>query len=100
MKHSSGSEIPIAPYHIRTRSVELGGRRFKTPCTDTGECTDCRAVERLCNIFSVIESKPLFTDLSVVVVNEDLGLGWDPSWPPDRIVRILENYKKFVWIPM
>lgn len=90
----------IAPYHIRIRSVELGGRKFKTPCAETGECSDCRAAERLCNIFSIIESRPLFTDLSVVIVNEDLGLSWDPSWSQDRIMRILENYKKFVWIPM
>jgi len=30
----------IAPNHIRIRSVELGGREFKTPCVTTGECND------------------------------------------------------------
>jgi hypothetical protein len=29
-----------------------------------------------------------------------LGLGWDPSWPKDRIMQIFENYKKFVWVPI
>ncbi len=90
----------IAPNHARIRSVELGGRKSKTPCAVTGECSDCRAPDRICNIFTIIESKPLFTDLNVVIVNEDLGLGWDPSWPKDRIMRILENYKKFVWVPI
>lgn len=90
----------IAPNHVRIRSVELGGRNSKTPCALTGECSDCRAKDRICNIFSVIEGKPLFTDLNVVIVNEDLGLGWDPSWPKDRILRIIENYKKFVWVPV
>jgi hypothetical protein len=90
----------IAPNHVRIRSVELGGRNSKTPCAVTGECSDCRAKDRICNIFSVIEGKPLFTDLNVVIVNEDLGLGWDPSWPKDRILRIIENYKKFVWVPV
>lgn len=90
----------IAPHHIRIRSVELGGRKFKTPCTETGECSDCRAAERACNIFTIIEGRPFFTNINVVVINEDLGLGWDPSWPQDRIMRILENYKKFVWIPI
>jgi len=89
----------IAPSHVRIRMVELGGRDHKTPCAITGECSDCRAVERICNIFSVVEGKPFFTDLNVVLVDQDLGLGWDPAWPKDRIEQILENYKKFVWIP-
>ena len=90
----------IAPNHVRIRSVELGGKNSKTPCAVTGECVDCRAIDRICNIFSIIEGKPFFTDLNVVIVNEDLGLGWDPSWPQGRIMQILENYKKFVWIPI
>lgn len=65
----------------------------------TGECSDCRAIERICNIFSVIEGKPFFTDLNVIIVDQDLGLGWDPLWPKSRMEQILENYKKFVWIP-
>ncbi len=90
----------IAPNHVRIRSVELGGGNSKTPCAVTGECSDCRATDRICNIFTIIEGKPFFTDLNVVIVNEDLGLGWDPSWPQSRVTQILENYKKFVWIPI
>lgn len=90
----------IAPNHIRIRSVELGGREFKTPCVTTGECNDCRATDRACNIFTIIEGKPFRTTLNVIIVNEDLGLSWDPSWPQERIAQIIENYKKFVWIPM
>lgn len=90
----------IAPNHIRIRSVELGGREFKTPCVTTGECNDCRATDRACNIFTIIEGKPFRTTLNVIIVNEDLGLSWEPSWPQERIAQIIENYKKFVWIPM
>jgi hypothetical protein len=90
----------IAPNHVHIRSVELGGRNSKTPCAVTGECSDCRAADRICNIFTVIEGKPFFTDLNVIILNKDLGLGWDPSWPKYRIIKILENYKKFVWIPI
>jgi hypothetical protein len=90
----------IAPTHFRTRTVDLGGRKMKTPCVETGECTDCRAKDRGCNIFTIIEGKPYRTDLHVVLVNQDLGLGWDPSWPNDRIMKIRENYKKFVWVPL
>lgn len=90
----------IAPNHVRIRSVELGKKPSKTPCAVTGECRDCRARDRICNIFAIIEGKPFFTDLNVVLVNEDLGLSWDPSWPKSRILQIIENYKKFVWVPM
>jgi hypothetical protein len=90
----------IAPNHVRIRSVELGEINSKTPCTVTGECMDCRSTDRICNIFSIIEGKPFFTDLYVVIVNLDLGLAWDPSWPKNRVMRILEGYKKFVWIPI
>ncbi|RPJ11266.1 MAG: hypothetical protein EHM36_01770 [Deltaproteobacteria bacterium] len=89
----------IAPNHFRIRAVEMEGRKRKTPCVATGECNDCRALERGCNIFTIIEHKPYHSDICVIIVNQDLGLGWDPSWPADRIDQIKENYKKFVWIP-
>lgn len=89
----------IAPNHARIREVELGGRKRNIPCVKSGECTDCRATERICNIFTVIEGKPLRTELNVVIVNEDLGLGWDASWPRGRIMKIIEQYKEFVYIP-
>jgi len=90
----------IAPNHIRIRSVELGGREFRTPCVVTGECSDCRAIDRACNVFTIIEGKPFRTELDVVIIDEDLGLGWDVSWPQDRLTKIIENYKKFAWVPL
>jgi hypothetical protein len=89
----------IAPTHIRIRGVELGGWRPETPCITTGECYDCRSKERVCNVFTIIEGKPLETDINVVVINEDLGLGWDKAWPKERILKIIEEYKRYVWIP-
>ena len=89
----------IAPSHFRIRD-ELGARKRRTPCVATGECNDCRAEDRGCNVFTIIEGKPASVNLHVFLVNEDLGLGWDPSWPEDRITKIRESYKKFVWIPV
>lgn len=86
----------IAPNHLRIRSVELGGRKRKTPCVETGECNDCRSEDRGCNVFSIIEGKPRRTNLNVIMINQDLGLGWDPSWPQERITKIVAEYKKFV----
>lgn len=83
----------------RIRAMELCGRKRKTPCVETGECEDCRSSDRICNVFTIIENKPFYTDLNVVVVNEDLGLGWDKDWPEDRIKHIRESYKRFAWLP-
>ena len=89
----------IAPNHIRIRSEELGGRKRHTPCVATGECTDCMTPDRSCNIFTIIEAKPNGTNLNVIIVDEDLGLGWDPTWSQERIAHIREEYKTHVWVP-
>jgi hypothetical protein len=90
----------IAPTHFRIRSADLSGKKRETPCVVTGECADCRAADRGCNIFTIIEGKPTQTNLNVVLVNQDLGLGWDPSWPRERIDRIRNSYKQSVWVPV
>ena len=51
------------------------------------------------NIYKIIEGNPTGTDINVVIVDEDLGLSWDESWPQERISRIKEDYKKYVWVP-
>jgi len=89
----------IAPTHFHIRN-ELGGKKRETPCVVTGKCSDCRSEERGCNIFSIIEGKPSRADLNVIIVNRDLGLGWDPSWPQERIAKILNGYKSIVYIPV
>lgn len=75
----------IAPYHSKTK-----GRR--TPCATDGRCTDCNSLERICRITTIIEKKPRFTDIAIVLVGEDLGLGWDPSWPKERREKIALAY--------
>jgi hypothetical protein len=90
----------IAPTHFRIRCGEMGGRNRETPCVATGKCNDCRSKDRGCNIYTIIEGKPALTDLHVIIVNQDLGLGWDPSWQQERIEKIRDDYKKFVWLPV
>lgn len=46
---------------------------FNTPCAKTGFCSNCNSPDRLCRVTSIIDRKPRFTDLRVVVVNADLG---------------------------
>lgn len=46
---------------------------FNTPCAKTGFCSNCNSPDRLCRVTTVIDRKPRFTDLIVLVVNEDMG---------------------------
>ena len=80
----------IAPAHAKQKLK-------KTPCVKTGKCTECDAPDRICNVTTIIEKKPLYTDITVVLVNEDLGLGWDPSWPEERVSRIRSQYEEVTW---
>jgi hypothetical protein len=89
----------ISPQHVKIRSTDLGGRPFKTGCVKTAQCVDCRGDDRTCNIFTVLEFQPKSQRIHVVLVNLDLGLGWDESWPDGRIGNIIEEYKKLVWVP-
>ena len=79
----------IAPEHTRRK----GG---SPPCTVTGRCHDCRGIERKCAITTIIEHKPITCDINVVIVNEDLGLGWERSWSQKRIDKIAEYHNRYV----
>ncbi len=80
----------ITPTFARRRQLDL-------PCAKAGRCVDCNVPQRACNITVIIEKKPPLTDMVVVMVNEDLGLGWNMGWPKERIDMIREKYEKFDW---
>ncbi len=46
---------------------------LKTPCAQLGRCTDCDSPDRLCRATTIIERRPASTDLSVLLVNVELG---------------------------
>jgi hypothetical protein len=77
----------IAPYHAKY----LG---LNTPCASTGECCDCDSPQRICNITTIISKKPPSLDFGIVLVDEDLGLGWDPEWPEARKEKIAIAYRQ------
>ncbi len=45
----------------------------KTPCVQTGYCMDCDSPERICRITSIIHRQPMFTKITVMVLDEELG---------------------------
>jgi hypothetical protein len=77
----------IAPYH----AINMG---LKTPCTKTEKCEDCNSPERICNITTIISKRPPSIDFTIIMVGEDMGLGWDPEWPQERIKNIRFTYRR------
>jgi L-lactate utilization protein LutB len=61
----------------RTRNIAApaNGHRLniKTPCGVAGYCNDCDSPERFCRVLVVLERQPSRSDITVVLVNEDLG---------------------------
>jgi hypothetical protein len=46
---------------------------METPCAESGICSDCNTPQRLCRITTILHRKPMSTDISVYLINEDLG---------------------------
>ena len=43
------------------------------PCAVSGVCADCQGKTRICRVYSVLKKKPTFSDITVILVGEDLG---------------------------
>ncbi len=76
----------IAPYHGMARGS-------KVPCAKTLRCSDCTAPLRMCSVTVIMEKKPKASEIGIVLVNQDLGLGWDPNWPAERREKIASAYR-------
>ena len=87
----------IAPAHVKTVGPDWG-----IPCAKAGKCVEpevfCEAgTSRACNVIVILEALPNMRDtkIAVILVDEDMGLGWDPAWPKERRDRIYAEYKEF-----
>jgi hypothetical protein len=79
--------IIVAGLNKLVRSIDEGIRRSKevaavmnakrvnadTPCAKTGVCVDCHAEHRICRVISIIQYRPFQTDMTVILINSDLG---------------------------
>lgn len=60
---------------IKTIAAPVNAHRLdkKLPCAVTGFCTDCNSPDRICRITVIIDRMPMYSDIRVLVVNEDMG---------------------------
>jgi len=54
------------PQVVRDMGIDL-------PCATTGFCVDCNSPMRACRATVILERKPFFSDIHVLIVGEDLG---------------------------
>jgi hypothetical protein len=52
------------------RAKSLG---MQTPCAETGICSDCNSPQRICRITTILQRRPMLTDITVIIINEALG---------------------------
>ncbi len=67
---------------------------LKNPCSVDGKCHDCKSPTRVCSVTTIIEAKPRVTQISIVLVGEDLGLGWEPDWDDVRKDKVAGVFKE------
>ena len=68
--------LDLAIHRTRHQSAVVNAMRLKrkTPCAETGICSDCDAPERICAALLILLKKPNDIDLfTVVLINEELG---------------------------
>lgn len=71
------SDLEAAMRRIKTVAAPLNAKRhtdFRTPCQATGVCMDCASPDRICNSWSIVEKCFPRGRISVIVVDEELGL--------------------------
>jgi hypothetical protein len=62
-------------FRARNVAAPINVRRLgrKTPCAETGLCSDCDSEGRICRVVEVILKKPGSTEICVVLCAQDLG---------------------------
>jgi hypothetical protein len=68
-------DVAAAEQRIKSIAAPLNNKRLgiANPCVQTGECMDCQGSGRICNVTTIISKKPVLTDMTVLVVGEELG---------------------------
>jgi len=66
--HSALARVKEVAGPMRAKSLGMA-----TPCAETGFCTDCNAPQRICRITTILHRKPMLTDISVILINDELG---------------------------
>jgi len=69
-------DLEAAEKRVREWAAPQNAKRLgrKTPCVETGVCSDCSSPDRICNIYVTLAKRPARTEVVVIMVGEDLGI--------------------------
>ena len=68
-------DLDAAFERIEQYAGPLNNKRLSktNPCVTTGICMNCEGQSRICNVYSIMKRRPSATDITVVLVGENLG---------------------------
>jgi len=60
---------------IKRIASPMNARRLgvNTPCATLGYCTDCNSPQRICRVISIIEKRPIPSNIEIILIGENLG---------------------------
>ncbi|WP_027186083.1 lactate utilization protein [Desulfovibrio inopinatus] len=69
-------DIEAAQERIKTIAAPENAKRhnFKTPCTKTGVCMECKSPQRICNTWTITERSYPKGRITVILIDEEIGL--------------------------
>ena len=69
-------DIDEAQRKVKEWTAPMNVKRLgnKSPCGQTGQCSDCASPDRICNAYVILAKKPRRTDMSIFLIGENLGL--------------------------
>ena len=69
-------DLEAAEKRVREWTAPQNAKRLgkKTPCVETGVCSDCSSPDRICNIYVSLAKKPVRTEVVVILIGENLGI--------------------------
>lgn len=70
------ADLETAMWRIKDFAAPANAMRldYKTPCVKTSECADCSSPGRICNSWAITEKSFPKGRITVVLINEELGL--------------------------
>jgi L-lactate utilization protein LutB len=68
-------DLDDAMKRLRNVASPMDAKRLNsaTPCLTSGICIDCDSPGRLCRVTTIMDRKPAASDITVILVNEELG---------------------------
>jgi L-lactate utilization protein LutB len=66
--HAALRRVKEVAAPMRAKSLNM-----KTPCAETGVCSDCNAPQRICRVTTILHRRPMKTAVAVVLINAEMG---------------------------